>query len=76
MAVLDRNQTLSRIDCAPPTSPIAVFRTPLPKLFESVFAGTAVGQQRIRSDPRLIGVYTRRELQIAKRRLTEIGSAE
>lgn len=76
MAVLDRNQTMSRVDCAPPGSPIAVFHTPAKDLFESVFASTVMGRQRIGLDPRLIGVYTRREFQIAKRRLTEIGSAE
>jgi hypothetical protein len=70
MSVDTVSNIMIRIRAAPPDSPIAVFRAPVPGKLEAVFASTVKAQDRIRGDKRhdLIGVFDKsQDLEHVKR---------
>lgn len=58
MSLTTLDIAMSRIELALPHSPIAVFRTDVPRRLNTVFANTAMTQDLIRGQSsRLIGVF-------------------
>ena len=58
MSLMTINNALDLVACATPESPIAIFKTQTPAVFNVMFANTVIARAFIESDdPYLIGVF-------------------